>query len=38
MNKRNFVKNGKWVEDECKTNNGENKVPILDEVLAEEKE
>ena len=36
MNKRNLIRNGKWVDNEM---NGEgNTVPFLEETLAEEKE
>ena len=36
MNKRNLIRNGKWVDNEM---NGEgNIVPFLEEPLAEEKE
>ena len=36
MNKRNLIRNGKWVDNEM--NGKGNTVPFLEETLAEEKE
>ena len=36
MNKRSFIRNGRWVNNEI--NGEENTVPFLEEALVEEKE